>query len=203
MPRLTRTEQTAQNRERLLGAAGELFRRKGFHGATLDAISEAAGFSTGVIYSQFGSKDDLALALMEQRSQRRIQRAMELAETTPSDEALRLIAEEHRAFQESDVDWTLLVLEFRIHAARNPDLNRRYSALHRRTLEGVARVFDVLRARIGSRTRFESADLARFVAALDSGNVLERVVDGPGDTMELTRHALSLALSGEQPTADP
>jgi AcrR family transcriptional regulator len=203
MVRLTRPEQTARNRRQVLDAAAELFRRKGFHGATLEEIADEAGFSKGVIYSQFGSKDDLVLALMEERSQQRIARVLELARRAPPDEALREIAGEHRAFQRADVQWTLLVLEFRIHAARTPDLERRYAALHRRTLEGVAQVFEVLQARGELQSRFEPADFARFIAALDSGNVLERLAEGPGDAFELARRALWLLLTDAAEAGDP
>ena len=195
MSRLTRPEQTERNRRLVLDAAGKLFRSKGFHGASLEEVADEAGFSKGVIYSQFGGKDDLALALMEERSQRRIRMSREIAESAPTGEAIREIARQHRDFQQADADWTLLVIEFRIHAARTPALNRRYAALHRKTLEGVAGIFEVLISRGDLHPRFEPADFARFIAAMDSGNVLERLAEGTGDSFELTRHALWLLLS--------
>jgi AcrR family transcriptional regulator len=63
--RLTREESKAATRERLLDAARTLFAASGFHGASVEEIAAAAGFSTGALYSNFEGKEDLFLALME------------------------------------------------------------------------------------------------------------------------------------------
>ena len=47
----------AENRQRILDAAAEMFREHGIDGAGVDAITEAAGLTHGAFYSQFGSKD--------------------------------------------------------------------------------------------------------------------------------------------------
>src|SRR6266496_4849139 len=69
--RLSRSEQVDRNRELVLEAARQVFLAKGYAGASLDAIAEEAGFSKGVVYSQFGSKADLFLALLERRIDQR------------------------------------------------------------------------------------------------------------------------------------
>ncbi|CAH2604510.1 TetR/AcrR family transcriptional regulator [Rhodovastum atsumiense] len=53
-------EQAAENRERILVAAARLFRERGFSGIGVDALTEAAGLTHGSVYSQFGSKEQLA-----------------------------------------------------------------------------------------------------------------------------------------------
>src|SRR5437868_13441016 len=63
--RMTREESKAKTRERLLAAARIVFARDGFHGASVEEIASAAGFSTGALYSNFDGKEDLFLALME------------------------------------------------------------------------------------------------------------------------------------------
>ena len=47
----------AENRRRILTAAGRLFRERGIDGAGVDAITEAAGLTHGAFYSQFKSKE--------------------------------------------------------------------------------------------------------------------------------------------------
>ena len=47
----------------LVEAAADVFAKRGFEGASLEEIAEAAGFSRGAIYSNFGSKEDLMLAV--------------------------------------------------------------------------------------------------------------------------------------------
>ncbi|HBW18247.1 MAG: TetR/AcrR family transcriptional regulator [Streptosporangiaceae bacterium] len=67
MERLSRAEQNERNRRLVLEAARSIFLARGYHGASVDEIAEQAGFSKGVVYSRFGNKADLFLALLEQR----------------------------------------------------------------------------------------------------------------------------------------
>jgi TetR/AcrR family transcriptional repressor of nem operon len=53
-------EKFAENRERILQVAGELFRKKGFDGIGVAEIMKAAGLTHGGFYGHFDSKDDLA-----------------------------------------------------------------------------------------------------------------------------------------------
>src|ERR1700712_439597 len=46
-------------RERIIGAARELFRKHGIRGIGVDAIAEAAGTNKMTLYRHFGSKDEL------------------------------------------------------------------------------------------------------------------------------------------------
>jgi AcrR family transcriptional regulator len=52
-----------RTRAKLLEAARSLIREKGFEHATLDAIAERAGMTTGAIYGNFKNRDELFLAL--------------------------------------------------------------------------------------------------------------------------------------------
>lgn len=54
-------EKLAENRERILSAAAALIRERGISGVGVDALADAAGLTHGSIYSQFGSKDRLAV----------------------------------------------------------------------------------------------------------------------------------------------
>ncbi|SCM76638.1 TetR family transcriptional regulator [uncultured Pleomorphomonas sp.] len=56
--RVTR-EQMAENRLRILDAAGRLFRAKGFEAVTVAEVMNAAGLTHGGFYGHFESKDDL------------------------------------------------------------------------------------------------------------------------------------------------
>ncbi len=57
--RVTR-EQAAANRDRIVEAAGTLFRTHGFDGAGVADIMNAAGLTHGGFYGHFASKEDLA-----------------------------------------------------------------------------------------------------------------------------------------------
>jgi len=201
MIRLRRPERSARNRDLVLDSAEKLFRDSGFHGATLEQIADAAGFSKGVIYSQFGSKDDLFLALMEQRMERRVNRSLDTVRDAPPGAVLRALWEQSRATRASDIPWALAVLEFRVHAARIQDLNRRYAALHARTLDRVSEIGRALARRAGRPARWSPEDIGRFIAILDIGSVLENLVSDPGASFELTRRALWLLWTDSEPVA--
>lgn len=61
--RMTRAETKERNRRALLEAALEVVSRDG-HRARLDEIAELAGLTTGAVYSLFGSKNGLVVALV-------------------------------------------------------------------------------------------------------------------------------------------
>jgi hypothetical protein len=73
----------------------------------------------------------------------------------------------------ADPAWQLLVIEFRVIAARDRELNRRYAALHQRTLDGIAGLLDRLFERSGVTPPGDLHELARHVIALENGGVLE------------------------------
>jgi TetR/AcrR family transcriptional repressor of nem operon len=52
-------EQVAENRRKILEAAGRLFRAKGFEAVTVADIMKAASLTHGAFYGHFSSKDDL------------------------------------------------------------------------------------------------------------------------------------------------
>ena len=63
--RLTRAERSAQTRGELLDAAQRRFFEAGYHATTLDDIADDAGYTKGAVYSTFGSKAGLFLALFD------------------------------------------------------------------------------------------------------------------------------------------
>ena len=71
--------------------------------------------------------------------------------------------------------WRLLVTEFRIHAGRDPELNRRYAALHTRTVERLAGVLVSLSKRGAESLPAPPRQLAELILALDTGVALEQL----------------------------
>lgn len=61
----TQLERRAQTRRALLDAAADLFAARGIDGASVDAIAEAAGRTSGAVYDHFGGKEGLLYALLE------------------------------------------------------------------------------------------------------------------------------------------
>lgn len=64
--RLSRARQNERRRELLLTAAWEVLAERGYQATTLEEVAQRAGFTRQPIYTLFGSKQRLALALYEQ-----------------------------------------------------------------------------------------------------------------------------------------
>jgi AcrR family transcriptional regulator len=62
---LTREESKAKTRAELLRAANRLFLRDGYVATSLATIAEEAAVTKGAVYSNFDSKEDLFLALLQ------------------------------------------------------------------------------------------------------------------------------------------
>ncbi|MBB3228220.1 AcrR family transcriptional regulator [Luteibacter sp. Sphag1AF] len=65
MARMTREESRTLTRSKLLASARAVFAREGYGGASVDRIAEHAGFTKGAFYSNFESKEDVFLQLLE------------------------------------------------------------------------------------------------------------------------------------------
>src|ERR1700754_1034598 len=103
--RLRRAEQVERNREAVLDAAHQVFIQRGYAGASLEAIAEEAGFSKGVVYSQFGSKPDLFIALLERRIEDRAAHNERIAEQLAGAEALRALVAAAREDAAANPGW--------------------------------------------------------------------------------------------------
>jgi AcrR family transcriptional regulator len=71
---MTTKPQDLSVRDRLLGAANELFYEEGVHTVGIDRVIERAGVAKASLYGTFGSKDELVRAYLEARALRRQER---------------------------------------------------------------------------------------------------------------------------------
>jgi AcrR family transcriptional regulator len=188
--RLSRTQQAEANQQRLLDAALEVFTARGFHGATLDQIAAAAGFTTGVVYSRFSSKADLFLALLERTIDRRVA-DLRSADRSRGSEAGTALARAWWSQVRKRPEWMLVVIEFRVHAARDAELNARYAALHERHVDALAQYMAQDLGRAGRPAVKPPVEDARLSLALGSGLVLEHWAQGAAATAKLFEHAIA------------
>jgi AcrR family transcriptional regulator len=200
--RLSRAAQVAQNRDALLSAAGRVFRRSGYVGSSLEAIAEEAGFSKGVIYSQFDSKADLFLTLLEQRIEERARDARTTALPHAKQWGTAGLAEYVFSQAHSDPAWRLAVLEFRVIAARDPVLNARYAEAHRQTVAGVADVIAEFFEAAGVVPGLPLETLALVGVVFDVGGFLENLA-APGVLSEAQLADLFVRVAGAVPEAPP
>jgi hypothetical protein len=108
----------------------------------------------------------------------------------------------------AEPEWMQLVMEFRLHAARVPELNRRYAELHERTLDGLASVYARLHERAGSTPRYPVRVLAQLTMAVSRGAFLEQLADPGAAGLPITEVISELVLQTippagrEHPTAN-
>jgi AcrR family transcriptional regulator len=180
MKRLSRAEQNERNRALVLEAARRVFLARGYHAASLDEIADEAGFSRGVVQSRFGNKADLFLALLEERIAERAAQNARLAGGLGGAEGMRVLREHAARRNRAELDWGLLLIEFRVHAARDPDLARRYAALHARTRQGLAGVITDVYRRAGQAPPFPPQEMAQMILTVEAGVRLEQAADPQG-----------------------
>lgn len=175
--RLTRAEAKARTRELLLEAAARTFARKGFAGASVEEIAEAAGFSVGALYSNFGGKEDLFLALSEAYRGDLVAAVGETVRATePGVGALgRLLVN----VADKDTDFALLYSEFWLYAARNPGVRQAIADRMDAPRKSLEALIDSELRRRGAPAGVSAESVAGVVAAMFEGLARKRLID-PG-----------------------
>jgi AcrR family transcriptional regulator len=179
MARLTRAQRREQTRARLLDAAGQVFALRGFHGATVDEVAEAAGYTKGAVYSNFATKDELFLALLDQRLAAQFEQVEALYAIESSEEllaAMRSLTEQEFADAR---DFGVLAAEFWLYAMRNPaaqaELAKRYREVRSRLAELITKRY----ARHQTFPPTPPEHLAALAVATDTGLFLQYLIE-PG-----------------------
>jgi AcrR family transcriptional regulator len=135
--RLTREQSRLITRAALIDAAEEVFLHEGFEHASVEQITEAAGFSRGAFYSNFSDKDELALAVIDKRRRDMVTALRSLQRI--SDPANRRAAiRDWFSSQCRQTDWISLRIEFTRRAQRNPALERLLAELCRQEIQTCA-----------------------------------------------------------------
>lgn len=175
--RLNREEQVGRNRAALLAAARRVFLAKGYAGASIDAITAESGFSKGVVYSQFTSKGDMFLGLLEERIAQRAAQNEKVAGSLSGAAGVAALLRVGMRDSEAEPGWARLLVEFRAHAACDTALNERYAALHGRTLKQLEAALAGIHARADRKPRRPLHVMAELILAFATGKALERAAN--------------------------
>jgi AcrR family transcriptional regulator len=174
-PRKTRAERAEQTRAELIEAARTVFLRRGFHRASLDEISAEAGYTTGAVYSRFGGKDELLLAVLDDHIERRLALFAEAARGAADfAEANRQVIHAAVAAGRDTPSWTPLLMEFWTHAAHRPGLRDAVRERHDRQIDALAAIYEELGAREGITFQRPAREIVQICGALARGLGLER-----------------------------
>src|ERR1700704_6272690 len=130
--RSRQAERAEAARQKLVAAAERIFARDGFEGARLEDIAAGAGYTRGAFYANFGGKEEIFFALLEQWGWQRIDsvRAVLRKQKTPRQKLAAL--RKYYAEIAKDRRVVLISLEFKLFALRHPEAHARLQDRHRR-----------------------------------------------------------------------
>jgi AcrR family transcriptional regulator len=148
-------------RNDILDAAAQVFRQKGFHGASMSAIAEAVNLQKASLYHHVTSKQEILLALLDRALGMLTDHIAGIAaQELPADQKLRQMIRAYLSALADNADLTsVLLFEHR-------SLDKKSHARHvpqRDTFEGLWR--DVLNEGVRSKI-FECKDTGMAVRAL-------------------------------------
>src|SRR5216683_2068325 len=179
-------------REKLFEAAARVFEEQGIGGASIEAIAAAAGLTRGAFYSNFKSKDELIIAMLEDHVEQTVRRNLDLLARHKNIadfiEALRTM---DRSLQDPLGRSPLLHMEMILFVARaekrRPELAKRLRA--RRKL-----VTDIVEATLknsGKNASLNPTWTGAKLLALEDGFRLHRLIDPETTPADSFLHAIS------------
>jgi AcrR family transcriptional regulator len=133
-------------REDILEAAAQVFRIKGFHGASMNDIAEAVNLQKASLYHHVSSKQEILLDILDKALQLLLDRISPIAEQNiPADKKLQAMIREYLSILIENIDLATVLLfehralERRQHARHIPNRDK-FEALWKDTIsEGVSK----------------------------------------------------------------
>ncbi|KBZ61424.1 hypothetical protein K875_04380 [Mycobacterium [tuberculosis] TKK-01-0051] len=162
-------------RDRILDAASKVFAAEGFAGATIDAIGQAAGFTKGAVYSNFESKDELFLALLDREFELRGEQIAIALDRSDGDSgaAAREVSRSVLDSVRDHSDYYVLLVEYWLRAQRDPQLRERLIERRRAAADQALDIVESTDTVPGDR---RLADVAQLVVTLNLGVAMEEVL---------------------------
>jgi AcrR family transcriptional regulator len=173
--RLTRAQRREQTRECLLGAAREQFVKKGLAATSVEDIAEAAGYTRGAFYSNFGDKQELLIELLRRdEDMARASLQATLAEGgTPDEMKERAIVYYSQCVLEQDC--FSLWIEAKLLACRDPQFQERISAFRQEKLDLAREHILAFSERNGRKLALRVDELALGLLSLCDGLQFSRM----------------------------
>ena len=189
-----------RTRAALLEAAAEVFAERGYDGAPVEEIARAAGVSVGSIYSHFGNKQNLFMALMDQF----LAQDLDVAQESLTDGLRGVIpAMNDRLVSTADSrQLALLDAESWLYAVRNPPFHEALAEHDAATRAAAARLVAVERERHDERWALSDDEVATVVHALYRGLIRQRRLQPDSVPDDLYGRVLALLATSMGRTAD-
>jgi len=187
--RLGREESQQVTRDKLFDTATDLMVRKGFHSASVNAISEEAGFSKGASFSNFTSKSDLLLQLTQRFKRVEIDRLGVTLAAGYSSEELAHGLNSYIDTLKDNASCAILDAELQLIALRDEEFSTHYYALHQENSEALGKLITIIFSHAGKKPPLECATLAKTFTALSEGLILQGHKD-PASEIKLVLNSL-------------
>ncbi len=181
-------------REQLFAAAAVVFVDKGIGGASVEDICVEAGLTRGALYSNFGNKDELVMAMLEDHVESTIAEMERLMKKSVSIvDYLELIESPQRLRSGPLGENSVLHMEFILYALRNPKLRQRMRKRQEKMRKMTTKILELDVARSGHPLPMPIERVADFIVAMDIGYALNELIE-PGRYAEGTFSSTLLAL---------
>src|SRR6202163_3851268 len=175
--RSRQAERTETTRRKLLAAAERIFARDGFEAARLEDIAAGAGYTRGAFYANFGGKEEIFFALLEQWVRQRIDSVTAVLRKQKSPHQKLAALRKHYAAIAKDRRLVLISLEFKLFALRHPEAHSRLRDRHRRIRASWGKLLAELQQSLGGTLPIKGPAASTCLAALAHGLLLEHLVD--------------------------
>jgi AcrR family transcriptional regulator len=201
--RLTRKEKQAHTRSCLMKSAAKVFARRGLQQASIDEVTEDAGFTKGAFYANFKSKEELFLAMLDERFAERLK---EIDAAVASDEAPEVQAQQAGAdfarFLSADRSWQRLFFEFAAYAARNDEFREELVTRHRALRERIAELYSRRAGEVGLTPPIPFEQVSLMTFAMAHGIALEKLLEPEAVPDELFGTMLLVFFTGLRTLAE-
>lgn len=186
-------------RSRLLATAEELFLADGYSATSVDAIAARAGYTTGAVYSNFGGKGDLFVAVLEKTTAEDLDTLRRALAAAVTDEqrlavltaAITLDPDRWRAR-------AAVTIEFLSHVRRHPEVRARLLEAQRSADAAVGELVVALCRALGVEPPSSIEELTRDVTALVNGLALRALYDDTFDIAAAVSGAVNSLLTGDR-----
>lgn len=177
-PAIRKRPPRAETKRRIMDAAVEVFTIRGIASSSVNDIARAAGLTKGALYSNFGSKDELILAIMEERLLARTTDGIAAFEAQSQLEpALTNLGGMLMSAIHADGTWQHLLVEYCGMARRDESMRQGLQHRRRQGRLAVTRAIERACAAYGLKLQVSPAEFAVTLMALSNGLALEAGMD--------------------------
>jgi AcrR family transcriptional regulator len=178
-------------------SAAKVFARRGLQQASIDEVAEEAGFTKGAFYANFKSKEELFLAMLDERFTKRIEDIERvIAGEGSTAQKARRAGDAFVQMLSADREWERLFFEFSAYAARDDDFREELVTRYRAMRDRIAAALKAHTEEVGKQETLPFDQVALMVSVMGNGFALEKLLEGDALPDELYGTMLMVFFAG-------